>query len=32
MEEHIEHKEIYPQLTNVIEFERLFVEMQKSIE
>lgn len=28
----MEHKEVYPQLTNVIEFERLFQEMQKTIE
>jgi len=28
----LEHKEVYPQLTNVIEFERLFQEMQKTIE
>lgn len=28
----MEHKYIYPELTNVIEFERLFGEMQKAIE
>ena len=28
----MEHKYVYPELTNVIEFERLFGEMQKAIE
>jgi hypothetical protein len=31
-QDHYEHKHIYPELTNVIEFERLFGEMQKAIE
>ena len=31
-QDHSEHKYVYPELTNVIEFERLFGEMQKSIE
>lgn len=31
-QDHLEHKNVFPQLTNVIEFERLFGEMQKSIE
>ena len=32
IQDHQEHKHVYPELTNVIEFERLFGEMQKSIE
>ncbi len=31
-QDHLDHREVYPQLTNVIEFERLFGEMQKNIE
>ena len=31
-QDHREHKYIYPELTNVIEFERLFGEMQRAIE
>lgn len=27
VQDHLDHKEVYPQLTNVIEFERLFGEM-----
>ena len=32
VQDHLDHKEVYPQLTNVIEFERLYSEMQKTIE
>ena len=28
----MEHKHVYPELSNVVEFERLFGEMQKAIE
>ena len=31
-QDHQEHSEIYPQLINVTEFERLFAELSKSIE
>ena len=32
MQDHQEHKHVYPELSNVIEFERLFGEMQRAIE
>jgi len=32
IQDHKENQHVYPELTNVIEFERLFGEMQKSIE
>ena len=31
-QDHVDHKHVYPELSNVIEFERLFGEMQRAIE
>ena len=31
-QDHLDHKHVYPELSNVIEFERLFGEMQRAIE